>query len=415
MQASSPLSPIRRALWLLGGAYALAWLAIGLAVGPGSTVVVDLSGRLDAAGYFIAAYYLGAASGGALFGRAMDMWGRRPLLVSAYGTAAAGFAVAGIAVRLASLPLFLAGDIILAAGMGGIHLTRVAAAEMFPSDRRGSAVGRIQLSALAGALAGPLLLSASGPASRVLEVDVTRSVWFIAVPILLLAMALARRAPETRDIARDLAAHHPAASAAARPRTSGFQRGPLLTGIASLALANAAMVMAMGVTGAALRHDGHGVSAVGFALAAHFLGMFALSPMVGRLADRWGRRATLLSGFVTLALGGLLIAIVPGVAGFAAGIFLVGLGWSGAYIGGTVLVTDATPSDRSARVLGLSDMAAAVLTISASIGGGAWYAAHGRPGLGLLAAAIVVLPTALVWMLREPRPGLYGAQVASSG
>jgi MFS family permease len=157
------------------------------------------------------------------------------------------------------------------------------------------------------------------------------------------------------------------------------------------------------------------VSAVGFALAAHFLGMFALSPLVGRLADRVGRRATILLGFLTLALGGLLIAFVPGVAGFSAGIFLVGLGWSGAYIGGTVLVTDATPADRSARVLGLTDMAAAVVTISASIGGGAWYAAHGLPGLGLLAVAIIILPAVLVWTLREPRPGQYGAPAIPAG
>ena len=35
---------IRRALSLLGRAYALGWLTIALAVGPGSAVVVDLSG-----------------------------------------------------------------------------------------------------------------------------------------------------------------------------------------------------------------------------------------------------------------------------------------------------------------------------------------------------------------------------------
>jgi MFS family permease len=398
---------IRRALWLLGSAYALAWLTIGLAVGPGSAVVVDLSGRLDSAGYFIAAYSLGAASGGALFGRAMDRWGRRPLLVAAYGLAAAGFGLAGVAIHTRSLTLFLTADVVLAAGIGGIHLTRVAAAEMFPQTRRGRAVGRIQLGALAGALAGPLLLPASEPAGRLLQVDAVALTWFASVPVLLAAMLLARRAPETQAIARDLATYHPDATAARQPRATTFQLRPLLTGIASLALAQAAMVMAMGVTGAALRHDGHGASAIGAALAAHFLGMFGLSPLVGRVADRLGRRATILAGFLTIALGGASIALVPGVVGFAAGIFLVGAGWSGAYIGGTVLVTDATPADRNARVLGLTDMAAAVLTISASIGGGAWYAAHGLPGLGLMSVAIIVLPAILVWTLREPRPGSY--------
>lgn len=406
---------IRRALWLLGTAYALAWLTIGLAVGPGSAVVVDLSGRLDSAGYFIAAYSLGAATGGALFGRAMDRWGRRPLLVAAYGLASVGFSLAGVAISTRSLPLFLAADVVLAAGMGGLHLTRIAAAEMFPQTGRGRAVGRIQLGALAGALAGPLLLPVSEPAGRWLQVDAVALTWFASVPVLLVAMMLARRAPETQTIARDLGTYHPDVTTSAhRPRATTFQRRPLVTGIASLALAQAAMVMAMGVTGAALRHEGHGPSAVGAALATHFLGMFGLSPLVGRLADRLGRRATILSGFLTIALGGTLIALTPGVVGFSAGIFLVGAGWSGAYIGGTVLVTDATPADRHAGVLGLTDMAAAVLTISASIGGGAWYAAHGRPGLGLMSVAIIVLPAILVWTLREPRPGSYGAPVAAA-
>jgi MFS family permease len=410
-QPSPPLHPsIRRALWRLGTAYALAWLTISIAVGPGSTVVVDLSGRLDAAGWFIAAYYLGAAAGGALFGRGMDRWGRRPLLVAAYGTAAAGFALAGTAIRAESLAMFLAGVVGLAAGMGGLHLTRVAAAEMFPPAGRGRAVGRIQLAALAGALAGPLLLALSGRLDA-LPVDPVRSIWLAAVPVLGAALLIVTRAPETQAIARDLSRYHPSASGAGAPRATSFQRRPLATGVASLALANAAMVMAMGVTGAALRHEGHGASAVGLALAAHFLGMFGLSPLVGRLTDRLGRRATILAGFFVLALGGALIAAQPGVSTFSAGIFLVGLGWSGAYIGGTVLVTDATPADRSARVLGLTDMATAVVTIAASIGGGAWYAGHGLPGLGLAAVAIILLPAALVTTLREPRPGVYGAPV----
>lgn len=396
---------IRRTLVLLGLAYGLGWFTAALVVGPGSAVFVELSGRLDFAGYFIAIYFAGVAAGGALIGRAMDRWGRRPLLAWSYAIAAAGFGLAGLAVRAEWLALFVAGDFVLAFGLGGTYLTRLAAAEMFPPAGRGRAVARIQLSALGGAVAGPLLLLFAEPLERVLGLDPSPYIWLVAPPVLLIGMALVLMGPETRDIARSLPARSDGPATAARP--ASLQLRPLLTGVASLAFAQAGMVMAMGVTGAALQHEGHDVGAVGLALAAHFLGMFGLSAVVGRLADRIGRRSTILWGLLLMVMGGALMAAVPGVPAFSTAIFLVGLGWSGAYIGGTVLIADATPLDRGARVLGLTDMVAAGLAVAASLSGGAWYATHRLPGLGLLAIAIIVVPAVLTWTLREARPGVY--------
>lgn len=309
--------------------------------------------------------------------------------------------------------MFAAGDFVLAFGLGGIYLTRLAAAEMFPPAARGRAVARIQLSALGGAVAGPLLLVFSEPLGRVLNVDPAQYIWLVAPPVLLIGMILVLLGPETREIARTRATGSDGAAASSAGPASLQLRPLIITGVTSLAFAQAGMIMAMGVTGAALHHEGHGVEAVGLALAAHFLGMFGLSAVVGRLADSVGRRATILGGLLLMLAGGTLVAFVPGVPAFSTAIFLIGLGWSGAYIGGTVLVTDATPPDRSARVLGLTDMAAAGLAIAASMGGGAWYAARGLPGLGLLAIAIVLVPALLTWSLRESRPGVYAVRVIS--
>lgn len=402
---------IRRALRLLGASYALAWLCVAMVAGPGSAAYVALAGRIGDAGYFIAIYFVGAAAGGAVGGRLMDRFGRRPVLVVAHLISAAGFAASGAAVLAGSLPMFVAGVGLLAVGMGGVYLTRLAAAEIFPAARRGRGVAYIQLSAFAGAVIGPLLLVMSGPLGDAIGRDPLGLVWFVAPPLLVLAALLVAFAPETRTIARDLPAFYPHAPVAVplpARRARRLHALPVVTGVVVLAMAQAAMLMAMGVTGAALAHEGHGLPVVGVVLSFHFLGMFGLSTFVGRAADRFGRTRTAAFGFGLIASGGAVFALVPGVPAFTLGIFLVGLGWSFGFMAATVLIADVTPVARSARVMGVADMVTAMAAAGASLAGGWVYADRGLAGLGLFAVALVILPALMALLLREPSPGVYG-------
>jgi MFS family permease len=142
--------------------------------------------------------------------------------------------------------------------------------------------------------------------------------------------------------------------------------------------------------------------------------MFGLSPLVGRAADRWGRRATVATGFSLFALGGLVVALFPGVPGAGGGLFLVGLGWSFAYIGGTLIVTDVTPIESRARLVGAADLGARGAAAVGSGLAGFWWAANGLPSLGWATVAIALVPLAFVLALREPRPGVY-ADAAAAG
>lgn len=399
---------VRRTLIRLGAAYALGWATTSMVAGPGSAALVALTGGLSFAGLYVALVYAGIAAGAGLGGRAMDRWGRKPPLVTAYLLASLGYVLAGTGVARGTLPLFVTGILCFSAASGTTNLTRVAAAEMFAPAERGRGVAWVQIAAISGAVVGPLLLVASQPLGALLGRPPLTLVWFFAPPLHLGAALVVSRAVEPRSLAvpAEVVAGPAPRSVTGAPGTARLIRA----GTLSLVASQAAMASVMGVAGAAVSHAGHGVPVLGGLMFLHFVGMFGLSRVVGRLADVAGRRRTILTGLALLAVGGLVVAFVPGPGGFGTGLLLVGLGWSFGYIGGTVLLADVSAPGRRARTLGRADLAAQLCAgLVASIGGW-WFAVHGLGGLGVAAAVVAATPLLLVLLVREPGPGRYDAR-----
>ncbi|MBW3583509.1 MAG: MFS transporter [Euryarchaeota archaeon] len=399
----------RRTLVSLSVSFALMWAAVSMVAGPGSAALVALTGNLSHAGLFIALFYVAAAIGAAIGGRLMDRHGRRPVLVAGQLIAAVGYGAAGYAVRALDLPIFVVGGFLLAAGFGVVNLTRVAAAELFPPQERGRAVAWVQVSATVGAVVGPLLLIGSDPLGALLGRPPLTLVWWLAPPLLVVAALFVLRAEEPLALAKAVASPDAAGSAAA-PASVPSNGLLLMVGLVALAASQASMAAVMGVAGAAVAHTGHGVRTLGLLMLVHFVGMFGLSRLVGRVADRVGRRTTILSGLVLLAVGGAVIALVGNVWGFAVGLLLSGLGWSFGFIGATVLLTDITVPSRRARIMGRADLLAQLSAAVVALGGGVWYAVNGMTGLGVLAILVVTLPALFLFLVIEGTPGAYGRQ-----
>jgi MFS family permease len=188
----------------------------------------------------------------------------------------------------------------------------------------------------------------------------------------------------------------------------------VLAGTAAIVLSGGAMVGVMGIAGPAVQ-QGHASTAVlGATMAAHFVGMFGLAPVVGRVADKVGRRMVIVGGLALTAAGGLAIALLPGPGGFAASLLAIGLGWSLSYLGASVLLVDVTPLARRARVLGRADLLGALCQAALAALAGVWFAERGAAGVGIAAAALLVLPLLLVALaVREPRPGVYAQPAAA--
>ena len=390
----------RQTLTRLGAAYALIWATTSMAVGAGSAAFVELTGNLSHAGLYATLFMTSSAGGAALGGRMMDRVGRKPPLVVAYLLAALGSAITGIAVNQSGLPAFIAGTMLFAAGFGTANLSRLAAAEMFPPAERGRGVSWIQIAAIFGAVIGPLLLLLSEPIGKWLGRAPLTLVWFLAPPLLLIAAFAMFGAAEPRDVARGVAE----ASGGSQPVPVPQDATPtIIAGTMSLAASQAAMSAVMGVSGAAVAHAGHGVPVLGSLMFLHFIGMFGLSRVVGSVADTMGRRATILSGLSLLALGGAAVAFIPGTTGFGIGLLLVGLGWSFGFIGSTVLLTDATPPNRRAGVLGRADLTAQLSAAVIAAGTGWLFATRGVAGLGIVAIVVAAVPVALIARMGKTR------------
>lgn len=380
-----------------------------MTAGPGSAALVALSGNASLAGLYVALLNIGAATGASIGGRAMDRWGRRPVLIVGYSIGAMGYAIAGAGVSLRALAVFITGVFLVAAAIGTGGLTRIAAAEILPPAERGRGIAWVQTSAIAGAIVGPLLLMLTEPLGQTVGRNALAIVWWLAPPLVIASALTLRHAAEPMEIAKEIEGARTPVRAAPSDTSAARSRRLLIAGIVALAASHASMTAVMGIAGVAVVHAGHGAGVLGRVMMLHFLGMYGLSRMIGHATDRWGRRPTILVGLALLAVGGAIVALVPGMTGFAVGILVVGLGWSFAYMGASVLLTDVTVSVRRARTLGRADLITQLTAAVVSTSGGFWFAVNGLAGLGILAIAVVALPFVAFLFVAESQPGQYPA------
>lgn len=129
------------------------------------------------------------------------------------------------------------------------------------------------------------------------------------------------------------------------------------TAVAALVSGQLVMVLIMTMTPYHLNHEGHGDTVIGLVISAHTFGMFALSPISGRLTQRFGGPAIILAGFGVLAVAGLLGAATPPQGGTALmlPLFLLGFGWNMSFVAGSSLLAAGDDYADRARLQGVVD------------------------------------------------------------
>ena len=404
----------RRAVRTLVVAQALGGIGITIGVATASLLARDVSGSESQAGLAQTTQVLGAAVASFLLARLMARRGRRAGQVTGLLLGAIGATLAVVAGVVGSMVLLLAGTALLGCSSASNLAARYAATDLAPVQSRARSLSYVVWATTVGAVVGPNLTGFSGDVSRWLGIpELTGPFLIAAVGMLVAAVVIAVwLRPDPLLVAREVAGVEdadPGGTSWRRARAALTSSRPLLAAVVGLASAHAVMVSVMIMTPLHMEHGGAALSVIGFVISGHVIGMFAFSPVMGWLADRWGRPTMLFVGAGLQLLSLLLAGGSPEGSSWqiTAGLFLLGLGWSSATVAASATIADLTPLEARTDVQGIAD---AAMWLTAAVGGGlsGWIVATwGYPvlnGFGAVLAGGVVLAAVVTSGARPVAP-----------
>ncbi|ACL39788.1 major facilitator superfamily MFS_1 [Pseudarthrobacter chlorophenolicus A6] len=406
----------RRTVALLAAAQVFGGVGTGATVSIGSILAVDLSGSSAWAGAVATVMTLGAALTALPLAALADRRGRRAGQVAGMLAALAGAILMVLSVVTGVFVLLMLGAAGIGAGTAANLQARFAAVDLADAGHRGRALATVVWAVTIGAVAGPNLIQPGAAVGQALGLPPVAGPFVISSAGLLTAIILvsAGLRPDPLLLARELAGPAGDAGTATQPRPKpggrlarGMRaiRGSrmALLAVAAVVGAHAVMVGVMSMTPLHLQHlvegpgaphaghaaDGGVLVIIGFTISLHIAGMFALSPVMGWLTDKAGRTETIMLGFATLIAG---VAVAgfgqESTAAVAAGLVLLGLGWSASTVAGSTLLAESVKEDARVVVQGVSDM---LMGAAGAVGGaasGLVLSGAGYFGLNMLAGAI---------------------------
>ena len=91
-------------------------------------------------------------------GKVADSFGRRRAIMFGFLLGIPGAIFIGLSISWLSFPWFLGGMFVFGSAIAATHQLRIAAADMYPTSRRGEGIGYVQTGSILGALGAPLLI-----------------------------------------------------------------------------------------------------------------------------------------------------------------------------------------------------------------------------------------------------------------
>lgn len=382
----------RRAVHALWAAGALGGLAQSLAGTAGALLARQVGGSEAVAGLPQALLVVGAAISALALSTLTRRRGRGAALTTGALVAVAGCLVVTLGALSAGLPGILLGSLLLGCGNTAVMLGRYAAADLGPETSRARAMASVLVATTIGAVAGPNLLAPAGVLAYGLGLPT------LVGPYLVAAVGFAAAACA---LVIGLTPH--GTEVAAARETASALAGPSLgrqgtAGLAVLSVANLVMVSVMTMAPVQLHHVGVGLGAIGLVVSVHIAGMFAPSPLSGRLTDRVGAvpvaagAGVMLMVACVLAAGGAESPVLLAVA-----LILLGVGWNLGLVAGSVLLTAGVPALDRPRREGWGEVGMGAAAAGGGAASGLVVAAGSYPALAAGVAAVAALLLPLAW------------------
>ncbi|WP_329139039.1 MFS transporter [Streptomyces sp. NBC_00670] len=411
----------KRTVRVLSAAQIVGGVGVGVSVSVGPLLAESVAQSETYAGLARTATTAGAALVGIPLALLAQRRGRRTSLGAGWLVAAAGGGLLIASAVNGSIPLLIVGMLLFGVGSATNQQSRYAAADLAAPHRRAQALSIVLWSTTIGSVIGPNLADPGAAVASALHLPRLAGAFVLATVCTAAASALLwgllrpdpltlSRRHQDADTPGEEDAVIPAARAEAAVRKKDSPHGMVRAGLrhlrrtphaafafVTIVVAQTVMAAVMTMTPVSMSEHGHGLTVVGVTISGHLLGMYAFSPLVGRLSDRIGHLATIVAGqavfLVSAALSGLGR---DSVGTMMAGLFLLGLGWSFSLVAGSALLSESTPAALRPGVQGTTDTA---MNVVAAVGAGLAGPLTGWAGFGVLnaVAAVLVLPVLACW------------------
>lgn len=376
-----------------------AGIASGYAVG--GLLAEEITGQTSMAGFAQMSVILGAGLIAYPLAVLAGRSGRRKALTLGFGIGTLGAVVVLIGVALQFLPLFMLGMMMCGSSTASGLQARYAAVDLADPTAAGRAMSLVVWATTVGSVLGP---SFTAPGAHLGE---TLGMNGLAGPYLISMVAFALATLSASTLTKSVAAgtDHPgeprvddpghygegtaevngsAASAkesaptdkstttteatAPPPMKLGealrfaLARPVPLFAMITIIAGQMMMTNVMVMTPVHMDYQEFSLGAIGIVVSIHIAGMYALSPVFGWMADRWGSGVVIAGGagiFVLTIVLGVIDAVAPesSMVLLSTALSLLGIGWSMFLIGGSSLLTASVPAHAKVPLQGASDSA----------------------------------------------------------
>lgn len=388
-----------RTLRVLATTQILSSVGVVSTIAAGSLLVASISKSESMAGLAQTFNVLGAAAMALPLSRLTAKGGRRLALGLGYFIASLGAISAIVGGSTNILFFMLAGTFMIGASTASNYQARFAAIDLSDNDTRAHDLSFVVWASTIGAVLGPNLMAPFSKIAPLFGLPALTGPYILALIMLIIGglnlwfrlkpdpylTSLERLQQSSGEIYQRVNPRTVLKHIARIPRAA--------IGLGAIATGHVAMVSIMVMTPVHMAHVDVSLKVIGFVISAHVAGMWAFSPIVGRLTDSLGRIPVIQIGVVITIASGVIsgTAYASNSVQLGIGLFLLGLGWSCTLIAGSTLLSESLDISIRTSAQGTTDT---IMNLSAAIGGalaGVIIATLGYGWLCLLGCAPVAI------------------------
>ena len=388
---------------VLATAQVLNGVGVAGTVAAGSLLVASITDSETLAGLAQTSSVLGAAALALPLARLTSRGGRRLALSVGFLSGVIGSLFAILGGTQKNIFLMLTGTFLVGAASAAGYQARFAAVDLSTTETRAKQLSFVVWGSTIGAVAGPNLMEPAGNLAQSLDLPRLVGPYLISASTLFLAIVVIQLflRPDPFLVAQKQSGVTEKPKGATKRALAHIKTNPqALFAILSITIGHIAMVSVMVMTPVHMAHVDVTLTVIGFVISIHVLGMYAFSPLVGSLSDRFGRIKVIQIGVITLLLSTVIsgFAAPNDVVMLGIGLFLLGLGWSCTLIAGSALLTESVDPELKTSSQGASDL---VMNLSGAGGGALAGVIIGTLSYGWL-CAFAAIPVAFLgaWSLK---------------